>query len=347
MRRLLIALLASVALAPLAGAAARADRAVAWTTASDAALERELNAGASRGLRVAAVSDGLPCTVTVMQAPDRPSPPSQYALVADRDLEAKLPQLVASGFVPKLAHRAQFGRAHVIFERSVVDRPAPPLQWQLIDFADLNGLEPAMAAASRDGFQARIVVRYPFKTWPKLSERGLILASKATTGKPRETRVVVGQSQKIDATTKAVADLSAQGFSVDLLFTGSRDGSRDARRERLVLVLSRQAGSTSAALPVRLDRASSFGTFGSGIPLGAAPFWDEYYVYAWSPVERRMTWATPIRLSANEASCVALPLKLRFDAPRDQSSDIVGLIARKLPMMGWELAYVTDQHMGG
>jgi len=347
MRRLLLAFLTSLILAPIAGAAASADRAVAWTTASDAALERELNAGAARGLRLAAVSDGLPCTVTVMQAPARPSPLAQYALVADKDLEARLPQLLASGFVPRLAHRAQFGKAHVIFERAVVDRPAPPQPWQLIDFADLNGLDPAMAAASRDGFQARIVVRYPFKTWPKLSERGLILASKPPSAKPRETRVVIGQSQKIDATTKAVADLAAQGFSVDLLFTGSRDGSRDARRERLTVVLSREAGAAAAATPVRLDRTSSFGTFGGGIPLGAAPFWDEYYVYAWSPADRRTTWATPMRLSANEATCLALPFKLRVDAPRDQASDIVGLIARKVPMMGWELVYLTDQRIGG
>ena len=158
--------------------------------------------------------------------------------------------------------------------------------------------------------------------------------------------MLVGQSQKIDATSKAVTDLSAQGFSVDLLFSGSRDGSRDARRERLVLVVSREAGAPSSPTPVRLERASSFGTFGSGIPLGAAPFWDEYYVYAWSPAERRTTWATPIHLSANEATCLALPLKLRFDAPHDQASDIVGLVARKTPMMGWELVYLTDQRIG-
>lgn len=347
MRRLILAVLTALTAAPLVGAAARADRAVGWTTASEGALERELNAGAARGLRVAAVSDGLPCTVTVMQAPARPSPPAQYAVVADKDLEARLPELVAARFVPKLAHRSQFGKAHVIFERAAPERPAAPLQWRLVDFPDLSGLEPAMSTASADGFEARIVVRYPFKTWPKLSERGLILASKSPGAKPRETRVLIGQSQKIDATAKGAADLAAQGYSLNLLFTGSRDGSREMRRERLVLVLSRESGTTTAAAPVRLDRTSSFGTFGSGIPLGAAPFWDEYYVYAWSPAERRTTWATPIHLSANEATCLGLPLKLRVDAPRDQTPDIVGLVARKLPMMGWELVYLTDQRIGG
>ena len=328
----------------LADLDARADRALFWTTAGEAGLERDLNAQAARGLRVAAVSDGLPCTITVMQATERPAPPAAYKVVADRDLEATTGPLVADGFAPRLAHRRVAGRAHVIFERAGAERPSSV--WRLIEFADLDALQPAVAAAAGDGFQARMLVRYPLKSWPGLSEKGLILASKSDGGRPREVEVIVGQSNRIEADAQAVAGAAAKGFSFDLLFTGSRDGSPGARRERLLVLLSREAGATPAARQIRLERSSSFGTFGSGIPLGVAPFWDDYYVYAWSPAERRQTWASPIRLSANEAGCGGLSLKLRLDAPRDQLSTIVGLAARKLPNLAYELVYVTDQRIG-
>jgi hypothetical protein len=48
-----------------AGSMPAADRAVAWLTSTDAALERELNALAGRGRRFAAVSDGLSCPITM------------------------------------------------------------------------------------------------------------------------------------------------------------------------------------------------------------------------------------------------------------------------------------------
>ena len=81
-------------------------------------------------------------------------------------------------------------------------------------------------------------------------------------------------------------------------------------------------------------------------PLGTAPFWDDDYVHVWSPAERRQTWASPIRLSDNEANCIGLSFRLRIDAPRDQSSDIVGLAAKKV-LNGYELIYLTDQRLGG
>ena len=54
----------------------------------------------------------------------------------------------------------------------------------------------------------------------------------------------------------------------------------------------------------------------------------------------------PIRLSANEAGCGGLSLKLLVDAPRDQSSTIVALVARKMLNGAYELVYVTDQRIG-
>ncbi len=347
MRRTLLGVSAvCLALSPwaLAGLGAQDDRVVVWTVAGEAALERELNGQAARGLRVAAVSDGLPCTVTALQATERPGPAAAYRVVADRDLESMLAPLAADGFVPRLAHRRVAGRAHVIFERVGDARPAPA--WRLVEFADLNALPAAVTAIAGEGFHPRLLVRYPLKSWPGLSERGLILASKTDSGKAREAQVVVGQSNKIDEAARAVADATSQGFGFDLLFTGSRDGSHATRRERLVVLLSRETGAAGASRPVRLERASSFGTFGSGVPLGVAPFWNDYYVYAWSPAERRQTWASPIRLSANEAGCGSLSFKLRLDAPRDQAWNIVGLVARKLPNEAYELVYVTDQRLG-
>ena len=127
---------------------------------------------------------------------------------------------------------------------------------------------------------------------------------------------------------------AAAGFGFDLLATGSRDGSRALRRERLHVVLSREIGAAGGRA-IRLERATSFGIFGGGVPLGVAPFWDDSYVHATSPAERRQTWASPIRLSADEANCVGLSFKLRIDAPRDQAWDIVGLAARTV-LNGYE-----------
>ncbi len=329
----------------LAGAAALADREVVWMTSRDAALERELNTHAARGLRAAAVSDGLPCAVTVMQAPAQPLPPAQYRVVADRDSGASLPPLTDEGYVPRFAHRSAAGRALAVsFEKTTASRTAA-VPWQLVEFADMNALAAALEAPAREGFQPRLLARYPLKTWPGLSERGQILLAKRPGAKARDVRVVAGQSRNIDAVTKAVADAAAAGFDFDLLATGSRDGSRLLRRERLHVVLSRETGA-AAGRAIALERESSFGTFGSGLPLGTAPFWDDDYVHVWSPAERRQTWASPIRLSANEANCIGLSFRLRIDAPRDQSSDIVGLAAKKV-LNGYELIYLTDQRLGG
>ena len=82
------------------------------------------------------------------------------------------------------------------------------------------------------------------------------------------------------------------------------------------------------------------------MPVGAAPFWDDYAV-AYTPADRRQIWASPIRLSKSESSCVGLDFKLRFDAPADLAWSIVSLLARPLSTGGFELVYVTDQRLGG
>jgi hypothetical protein len=324
---------------------APADRALYWTTASDAGLERELNTYGARGLRVAATSDGLPCTVTVMQTPERAPAPVAYRVVADKDLGAAIASLPETGFVPVVAHRSLSTREMVIFERVSAERAAPP--WRLIEFAQLEELEGALAAAARDGFQARVVVRPAFRSWPGLSKKGMVLAVRAGSGAPREARVLVGTSRNVDNIAKELSALTAAGWTLDGLFSsardGSRDGKRETRRERLVAMLSRDP---AAKLPevkdIKLERTSSFGIFGSGLSAGAAPFWNEY-VYAWTPAPRHHTWASPIRLSDSEAQCAGLSFKLRIDAPRDHTWSIVGLIARPLETGGYELIYLTDQ----
>ena len=325
----------------LAGATPAADRELVWLTSREATLERELNAHAARGLRAAAVSDGLPCAVTVMQAPERKLPPATYRVVADRNLASSLPPLTDEGYVPRFAQVSATGRAHVIFERDNADRPSEA--WQLVEFADMNALATTLEAPARDGFQSRLLARYPLRSWPGLSERGQILLSKGRLARPRDVRVVAGQSRNVEDVAKAVADAAKVGFAFDLLATGSRDGSKTLRRERVHVVLSRETGAASSRA-IQIERETSFGTFGNGLPLGTAPFWDDSYIHAWSPADRRQTWASPVRLSTDEANCINLSFKLRVDAPRDHSSDIIGLAARKV-LNGYELIYLTDQRL--
>lgn len=323
---------------------ARADRVVFWTTSAEAGLERDLNAQAARGLRATAVSDGLPCSVTAMQAPAKPEPAAAYRVVTDRNLASALGELAETGFVPRFASRSVTGRAQVIFERAGTARAVVP--WRIIEFADLTGLEPALAAAAREGFQPRVLVRPAFKSWPGLSEKGLVLAARTGPSAPREARVLVGTTRKIDDLAKTVHTMTSGGWTLDLLFSQTRDGSQNVsqnpRRERLVIALSRDPGGPSAAAPVTLERSSTFGMFGSGAPSGAVPFWNEY-AYAWSPAPRRQVWASPIRLTANEASCLSLNVKLRIDAPHDHTWSIIGLIGRPIETGGYELVYLTDQ----
>lgn len=320
-----------------------ADRAVAWVSA-DGRFERELNAQASQGLRVMAASDGLPHPVIAMQVPEGGAPPAEYRVVSDKDLAATLPSLVDQGFVPVASVQRVNAGAKVVFERSGA-RPARDA-WRVVEFENYESLETALSSAAGEGFRARVLVQTQLKSWPGLSHRGLVLASKPERGVARESRVIVHRSRDVDDVGKAVAAAAAEGYGLDLLFTSARDGSQQGRRDRLAIAMSRERGATTPAPPVKLERTSSFGTFGSGAPLGAAPFWTDDYVYAWSPAERRQTWASPTRLSDSEARGVNLALKLRLDAADEETSDIVGVLAKPVTTGGFELVILTDQWLG-
>jgi hypothetical protein len=343
--RLPVRALAGVCVAgALAAGVGTADREVAWLMAGDAQFERQLNALAARGLRLAAISDGLAAPVAVMQAPDGDAAPAQYRVVTDRDLPAALPSLLDEGFVPVGAARRTHTRTQVVFEKAGPSRPRAI--WEFVEFADLDALEAALADTSAEGYRPRLLVHAPLESWPGLSHRGLLLASKGPANGARESRVVIGRSREVGEAAKAVEAAAAAGFGVDLLFTSARGGSQEGRRERLVIVLSRARGATTPAAPVKLERTSSFGIFGSGALLGAARHWADDYVFAWTPETRRQVWASPIRLSDSESKGFGLEFKLRADGPDEQAWDIIGLVGRPQPTDHYELVVLTDQYIG-
>jgi hypothetical protein len=334
---LLAGILAAVILATGVQAA---DRAVAWVTV-DGAFERDLNRAAARGLRLAAISDGLPCGVAAMQAPEPVAPAATYRVVADRDLAAALPDLVAGGFVPRLATRIVGTRHAVVFERTTPLATAGV--WRLVEFAKLEDLGAALAAVAAEGFRPRVLVRPPFRSWPGLSERGMALAAGGD-GTAVESRVLVGSNRDLKDVAAPLTTATAAGWRVDLLFSSARDGSERLRRERLVVALSRPAGTTTGPA-VSIERHTSFGLFGAGVIAGAAAFWNDYLT-AWTPRDRRQIWASPIQLSDLEASCAGLEVKLRIDGMDEQAHDIVALLGTPRTTGGHELVVVTEQRLG-
>jgi hypothetical protein len=324
------------------GALAAADRAVGWIRAGGGGFERELTAGARRGLRLAAVSDGLPCAVGVLQAPVTSGAAAEYRVVADRDLAGALDGLVGQGFVPVASTRTFGARHEVAFERLTPSRPAAA--WRLVEFEKLEDLPAAVTAAAAEGYRARLLVRPAFRSWPGLSERGLLLAVKAADAPARESRVVFATKKNVEDMAAEVAAATRAGWEFDLLFSNTRDGSGTGRRERATVVLSKPRTGTVPPAPVTIERRSSFGMAGDEV-VGAAAYWDEY-LFASLDHDRRQAWASPIRVSANDAGCGGLGLAFRFDAPRDQLADIVGLLARPVPGGGFELVVVTNQRIG-
>ena len=153
-----------------------------------------------------------------------------------------------------------------------------------------------------------------------------------------------GARTETDWRLDRVAAATKAGWQFDLLFSNTRDGSGTGRRERATVVLSKPRTGTVPPASVTIERRSSFGMAGDEV-VGAAAYWDEY-LFASLDHDRRQAWASPIRLSANDASCGALGLGFRFDAPRDQLADIVALLARPLPGGGFELVVVTNQRLG-
>jgi hypothetical protein len=330
--------------------ARQAPRRVAWVVgATDRAAERAINEHAARGLRVAAAADGLQCPVVVMQSPGgATTAPADYRIVADRDLAAALPGLADDGYEPRTMMRRIGTRADVVWERA--DRPgeARTSAWRLTEFANPDTLDADLAAVARDGFRPRLLARGYLRSWPGLSEKGLILSGQRAGASAREVRVLRGTRRDVDALASELAELGSQGWEFDLAFTSSRDGSRDARRERVFVVLSREAGRADApAAPLRLVRTSSWGMVGEGRLLFAGVYWNDF-LFILQPEDRSQIWASPLRLSANEANCIGLSLKLRFDGQREQRSTITSALAR--PIAGSEdveLIVTVADRLGG
>lgn len=319
------------------------DRRVVWLRAGDAGLERDLNREATRGLRLAAVSDGLPCTVAAMQTPVRASAPAAYRVVPERELAGSLAALVDDGFVPRASARTIGTRYQVVFERTTA--APPPGEWRLLEYDRLEDLEATLAAAASDGFQVRLVVRAPLRSWPGLSEKGQVLAMRPPSGRALQSRVLIGSNRDLKDVAGPLKTATAEGWRLDGVMTTARDGSRDARRERVVLMMSHAGGTPSAGSAVSIDRHTSFGILGSGTFNGTGLYWNDYLT-AWTPAERRQLWASPIQLSKLEASCAGLEFKLRLDGMNDQAHDIVALLAKPRMTDGYELAVVTEQRLG-
>ncbi|MGE0814726.1 MAG: hypothetical protein AB7O28_04515 [Vicinamibacterales bacterium] len=343
-RRVLAAGAAGVMAVALTVGALAADRALGWVRSGAGRFEDDLNQQARRGLRLAAVSDGLPCSVAVLQAPAAASPAAEYRVVRDKDLAASLDGLAAEGFVPRAATRVVGTWHDVAFERMAGVTPAS--RWRLIEFEKLETLADAVTAAAADGFVPRLLVRAPFRSWPGLSARGLILAEAAAGAGPVETRTLVATKRNVDDLSRDVAAATRAGWRFDLLYTQSRDGGPDGRRERAVVILSRGRDAAATGVEVTLDRRSSFGIVGQQIA-GAAAYWDEY-LFASAAVERHQAWASPIQVDARDAECGPLGLTFRFSAPRDMAWPVVGLLAKPaINRKDYELVVVTDQGVGG
>ena len=319
-----------------------ADRAVVWLRAGERNLERDLNREAARGFRLAAISDGLPCTVAALQTAEPAGPAAAYRVVPEGELTAALPDLIAQGFVPTATARMVGTRHQVVFERTTATRDQG--EWRVIEFEKLEDLDGALAVAASDGFQVKFAVRPPFRSWPGLSEEGVVLAMKAPGAGTRQSRVLIGTKRDLKDVTAPLAAATVEGWTLDGVLTSSRDGGRDARRERVVLMLSR-GGDAATGPAVGIERHTSFGLFGKGVLAGAGLFWNDY-VTAWVPTDRRQNWASPIQLSALEASCAGIEFKLRFDGMNDQAWNIVALLAKPREPAGYELVVVTEQRFG-
>jgi hypothetical protein len=321
---------------------AAADRPIAWVRSGGGGFERELAAGARRGLRLAAVSDGLPCSVSVLQAPATAGGATEYRVVSDRDLAESLDGLVAEGFVPRASTRTFGTRHEVAFERTTP--AAPAAAWMLVEFEKLEELGAAVGTAAAQGFRPRLLVRPAFRSWPGLSERGMLLAAKTPQAVALETRVLVSTRRNLDDIAPAVTAATKDGWQVDLLFTSARDGGPKGRRERAAVLLSKAPAAAPTPGVVTIERVSSFGMVGDEV-VGAAAWWDEF-LFATAERPRHQAWATPVRVGPGDADCGPLGLGFRFDAPRDQIYDVVALLARPVTSGGFELVVVTNQRLG-
>jgi hypothetical protein len=324
--------------------ASGADRPLAWLRSGIGALERDLNGQASRGLRFAAVSDGLPnCAVVVMQAPEQAGGSAEYRVVGDMELAAVLDRLVEQGFVPRASARGLGLRHEVIFERT---RPAAEAgAWRLIEFEKVEDLQPALAASAAEGYRPAMLVRPAHRSWPGLSERGMLLVRKAPGAAPLDVQVLMANRKNVDELARDVAAATSSGWRFDLLFAHTRDGSAKGRRERAAVALSKARSGAAPAVPARIERRASFGVLGD-VVLGATAYWDEILTVS-IKADRRQAWASPVRLGARDVDCGPLGFTFRFDAPGDRSGSITALVAKPSTREGdYELLVVSDQNMG-
>jgi hypothetical protein len=320
-----------------------ADRPLGWLRPGAGHLERDLNAQASRGLRFAAASDGLPgCAVVVMQAPEKANGAAEYRVVGDKDLSGALDRLIAQGFVPRASARGLGMRHDVIFERS--GPVAPGTAWRLVEFEKLDDLASALAAPASEGFQPAMLVRPAYRSWPGLSETGLLLVTKAPGAAAFDVQVRTASRRNVDDLTRDVEAATSSGWRFELMFANTRDGGPKGRRERATVLLSKPRSATAPGSPVRIERRASFGVLGD-VVLGATAYWDEVLT-ASIKADRRQAWASPVRLAARDVDCGPLGFSFQFDAPKDLSWSITGLVARPSSIAGdYELYLLTDQNM--
>jgi hypothetical protein len=322
---------AAVAAGSVAAAAPAADRPIGWLRSGHGALERDLNAHAARGLRFAATSDGLPsCSVVVMQAPVKPGGSADYRVVADRTLADTLPGLIEQGFVPRGSARGIGTRHEVIFERNAQVRSNAG--WRLVEFEKVEDLQSALAGPAGEGYRPVVLVRPAFRSWAGLSERGMVLVTKAPAAPALDVQVFAATRKNIDDLTRDVEAATASGWHLDLLFAHTRDGGPRGRRERASVVLSKPRSGAASSSTVRIERRSSFGIFGD-VVIGAAAYWDEVLV-ASVKAERRQAWASPVRLGARDLDCGPLGFAFRFDAPGEQVWSITALVAKPAATAG-------------
>jgi hypothetical protein len=335
-------LAAAVAAGSVAATAIAADRPIAWLRSGHGTLERDLNAHAARGLRFAAASDGLPsCSVVVMQAPAKPGGSVDYRVVADRALADTLPGLVEQGFVPRGAARGVGMRHEVIFERTPVRSNAG---WRLVEFEKIEDLQSALAEPAGEGYRPALLVRPAFRSWGALSERGMVLVTKAPAAPAFDVQVFAATRKNVDDLARDVEAATAAGWHLNLLFAHTRDGGPRGRRERASVVLSKPRSGAASSSTVRIERRPSFGVLGD-VVIGAAAYWDEVLV-ASVKAERRQAWASPVRLGARDVDCGPLGFAFRFDAPGDQTWSITSLVAKPASTAGdYELFVVSDQDM--
>jgi hypothetical protein len=320
-----------------------ADRPIGWLRSGLGSLEHEMNVQASRGLRFAAASDGLPsCAVVVMQAPEKTGAAAEYRVVSDKDVSGALDRLVEQGFVPRGSARGLGVRHDVIFER--VTPAAAGGAWRLVEFEKVEDLRSALAAPAGEGFRPAMLVRPAYRSWPGLSERGMLLVTKAPGAGALDVQVHTASRRNVDDLTRDVEAATSAGWRFDLMFAQTRDGGPKGRRERATVLLSKPRSATAPGPPVRIERRASFGLLGD-VVLGAAAYWGEVLT-ASIRADRRQAWASPVRLAARDVDCGPLGFSFKFDAPTDQTWSVTGLVAKPSSIGGdYDLYVVSDQNM--